>query len=91
MSETQSFSISAARQQLASIIERVRFQHDPVFLTQRGKRVAAVIDADDLDRLIELAEDMADVRAAEEARVEMRETGATPIPWEQVKADLGLT
>jgi len=28
--------------------------------------------------------------ALEQARREMRETGAAPIPWEQVKADLGL-
>ncbi|TQM43142.1 hypothetical protein [Pseudonocardia cypriaca] len=35
-----------------------------------------------------LAEDAADIQAAEEARAEMRETGATPIPWEQIKADL---
>ena len=56
-----------------------------------GVALAAVIDADDLDRLIELAEDMADIRAAERARTEMEQTGAAPIPWEQVKADLGLT
>ena len=61
-----------------------------MFLSRRGRRVAAVIDADDLDRLLELAEDMADIRAADEARAEMRETGAAPIPWEEVKADLGL-
>lgn len=34
---------------------------------------------------------MADIRAAEEARREMQATGETPIPWESVKADLGLT
>jgi hypothetical protein len=62
-----------------------------VYLARRGRRVAAVIDADDLDLLIEAAEDVADVRAAEQARAEMRETGATPIPWDEVKADLGLT
>jgi hypothetical protein len=52
--------------------------------------VAAIIDADDLDRILGLAEDMADVRAAEQARAEMKATGEAPIPWEQVKADLGL-
>jgi len=49
-----------------------------------------VIDSDDLDEILELAEDMADIRAAEAARDEMRTTGEAPIPWEQVKADLGL-
>lgn len=52
--------------------------------------MAAVIDADDLDRLIELAEDMSDIRAADQARDEMRRTGQEPIPWDDVKADLGL-
>jgi prevent-host-death family protein len=83
-------SISEAREQLATVIDRVRTEHRPVFLSRRGRRVAAVIDADDLERLLDLAEDMADIRAAEAARVEMRETGATPIPWDEVKAELGL-
>jgi PHD/YefM family antitoxin component YafN of YafNO toxin-antitoxin module len=68
----------------------VRILHDPVYLTLRGRRVAAVINSDDLERLIELAEDMADVLAAEEVRAETKATGEAPIPWEQVKADLGL-
>lgn len=84
-------TVSEARRQLASIIDRVRAQHTPVYLARRGRRVVAVIDADDLDRILELAEDMADIRAAEAAREEMRATGEAPIPWEQVKADLGLT
>lgn len=90
MSNTTSVSISDAREQLAAIIDRVRAEHEPVYLSRRGRRVAAVIDADDLERLIELAEDMADIRAAEAAREEMRLTQSEPIPWEQVKADLGL-
>jgi hypothetical protein len=43
-----------------------------------------------LERLIELAEDMADIRAAEESREELRRTQTEPTPWDQVKADLGL-
>ncbi len=61
-----------------------------MYLTRRNRPVVAIIDADDLDRLTELAEDMADIRAAAEARREMEETGQTPIPWEEVKAELGL-
>lgn len=85
-----SLSISDARDQLAAVIDRARAEHRPVFLSRRGRRVAAVIDADDLDRLLDLAEDMADIRAAAAARAEMAATGEAPIPWEQVKADLGL-
>jgi prevent-host-death family protein len=90
MSSTVPVSVSDARDQLASIIDRARTEHEPVFLSRRGRRVAAVIDVDDLERLIELAEDMADIRAAEESREEMRRTESEPTPWEQVKADLGL-
>lgn len=91
MTADDPINISDARDQLASIIRRVRVEHEPVYLSRRGHRVAAVINADDLDRLMELAEDMADIRAAEEAREEMRQTRQEPIPWEEVKADLGLT
>jgi len=86
----KSLSISEAREQLASVIDRVRADHRPIYLSRRGRRMAAVIDSDDLDRLLDLAEDMADIRAAEAARAEMARTGETPIPWAEVKADLGL-
>lgn len=89
MSE-DSLSISEAREQLASVVDRVRADHRPIYLYRRGHRVAAVIDADELERVLDLAEDMADIRAAEAARAEMAETGETPIPWDEVKADLGL-
>ena len=91
MSVTDPINITEARKQLAAIIDLVRAEHEPVYLTRRGRRVAAVIDADDLAAIIDLAEDMADIRAAEAARVEMKETGEQPIPWEDVKAELGLT
>ncbi|HJT92285.1 MAG TPA: type II toxin-antitoxin system Phd/YefM family antitoxin [Mycobacterium sp.] len=90
MSDAAALSISDARTHLAAIIDRARSDHQPVYVARRGRRVAAVIDADDLDRLLELAEDMADIRAAEQARAEMQSTGETPIPWDEVKADLGL-
>jgi prevent-host-death family protein len=90
MSTADSLSVSDARDQLASIINRARSNHEPVFLSRRGRRVAAVIDADDLERLIELAEDMTDIRAAEESREEMLRTKVEPTPWDEVKADLGL-
>ena len=91
MNTTDSFSVTDARNQLATIIDTARSAHQPIFITRRGQRVAAVIDADDLGRIMELAEDMADIRAAEASRAEMQATGEAPIPWELVKADLGLS
>lgn len=82
-------TVTEARARLADVVDEARVGHDPVYLTRRGRRVAAVIDADDLDRLIEAAEDLADLRAAQSARDELDDSGGA-VPWEQVKADLGL-
>ena len=82
-------TVSDARARLADVVDAARVGHDPVYLTRRGRRVAAVIDADDLDRLIAAAEDLADIEAAQGARRELA-AGAESIPWAQVKADLGL-
>jgi prevent-host-death family protein len=83
-------TMSEARARLADVVDEARVAHEPVYLTRRGRRVAAVVDAAYLDWLIELAEDYADVQAAQAALSEMAETGERALPWEQVKADLGL-
>ena len=82
-------TVSEARARLADVVDAARVGHEPVYLTRRGHRVAAVIDAKDLDRLIAAAEDLADIEAAAAARAEMDE-GLSAIPWEQVKVDLGM-
>jgi len=81
-------SVSAARSRLADVINDARVHHAPVFLTRRSRRVVAVIDAEDLERLTQAAEDLADIEAARAARAEVAEHGT--IPWDEVKADLGL-
>ena len=83
-------TVTEARARLADVVDEARVAHDPVFLTRRGRQVAAVIDAEDLQRLIEAAEDLADIEAARHARAEMAETGEEAVPWEQVRSDLGL-
>lgn len=82
-------AVTDVRAHLSDVIEQARREHEPVYMTRNGRPVAAVIDADDLAHLIELAEDAEDLRAAAEARAEIA-AGAAPIPWEKVKADLGL-
>lgn len=83
-------TVSDARARLADVVDAARVRHDPVYLTRRGHRVAAVIDADDLDRLIAAAEELADIEAAQDARKEIA-AGEASIPWDEVKAELGLT
>jgi prevent-host-death family protein len=46
--------VSEARQSLAPLIAQVRTERAPVYLTRRGRRIAAITDADDLDRLLRL-------------------------------------
>jgi prevent-host-death family protein len=79
-------SVSEARARLSDVVDEARRQHEPVYLHRRGKRLAAVIDADDLDHLIELAEHAIDIA---EARSALEEEGDS-IPWDEVKQALGL-
>lgn len=83
-------TVTHARSRLSEAVDTARVSHEPVYLLRRGRRVAALIDAEDLARLIEAAQDLEDIRAANDARVEMKENGETPVPWEEVKAELGL-
>ena len=80
--------VSVACSQLDEIVDDVCARREPVFLTRRGRRVAAVIDADDLERLTQAAEDLADIEAADAARAEIAKHGT--IPWDEVEAELGL-
>ncbi len=83
-------TVTDARARLADVVDTARVTHEPVFLTRRGRRVAALVDADDFEALVTAAENLADIEAARAARQEMAETGEAPIPWDEVKADLGL-
>ena len=79
--------VSVARSRFDEIVDDARARHEPVFLTRRGRCVAAVIDVEDLERLTQAAEDLADIETADAARAEIAEHGT--IPWDEVKAGLG--
>jgi prevent-host-death family protein len=81
--------MSDARDRLGDLVNQAVYTKEPVFLSRRGRRVAAVIDAETLDQLIELAEDAIDAAEANTARAELSD-GAEPVPWDAVKRDLGL-
>ncbi|TDQ01975.1 MULTISPECIES: type II toxin-antitoxin system Phd/YefM family antitoxin [unclassified Leifsonia] len=81
-------AISEARGKLASIIDEAR--SEPVYLTRRNRPVAAVIDSGQLERLLEDAEELADIRAVDAAWDETRNLDEVAVPWEDVKRDLGL-
>ena len=64
-----------------SVRRRARKQF---LVDEKGRRTAVVLPIAEYDRLVEADEDLADIRAADEARAE----GGEPIPWERVKAQL---
>ena len=81
-------AITDARGRLASIIDSA--QREPVYLTRRNRPVAAIIDTNLLAKLMEDADELADIRAVDAAWEETERLGETPVPWEDVKRDLGL-
>ncbi len=76
---------SQARQRFSEILNEVSHGHERMVLQRHGKDVVAVISAEDLARFEEL-EDRADLLEMEQVIAK----GETPIPWDQVKADVGL-
>lgn len=83
-----SITVTAARESLGTIVDKARIS--PVYLTRHNRTVAVIVDVVEFERLRELAEDAEDAAAAAAARREMEETGELPVPWEEVKAELGL-
>jgi len=78
-------AVSQARDHLAEVIDEVRRSGEPVYVTRRGRRVAVILDVDAYDRIVEAAEEATDRRELQAARYE-----DDYLPWDEVKADLGL-
>ena len=78
--------ITEARDRLADIVNKAVYTGSVTYISRRGRRLAAIVSADDAERL-ERAEDAYLARLASEALTEI-EAGAPTIPWEQVKAEL---
>lgn len=78
-------AVSAAREHLADVISSVSRSGEPVYLTRRGKAVAVVVDPDVFERLLSDAED-----ALDRAELLIARDEDDYVPWDQVKAELGL-
>lgn len=78
-------AVSEAREHLADLIDGARRSGEPVYVTRRGRRVAVILDPDVYERLLDDAEDALDRAELHAARAE-----GDYIPWDAVKADLGL-
>ena len=78
-------AVSEARNRLAEVIEEARRSGEPISVTRRGRRVAVILDSEAFDRLVDAADDIDDRRELEAAR-----TDDDFVPWDEVKAALGL-
>lgn len=78
-------AVSEAREHLAEVIDSAQRTGEPVYLTRRGRAVAVVVDPALFEKLVTDAED-----ALDRAELALAREDDDYIPWEQVKADLGL-
>lgn len=78
-------AVSEARSRLAEMIEESRRSGEPVTMTRYGRRVAVILSAEAFDRLVETADDADDRRELAAARAE-----DDYVPWDEVKAELGM-
>ena len=78
-------AVSEARNRLAEVIDESRRSGEPVSVTRRGRRIAVIVGADDFDRLVDSADDVEDRRELAAARAD-----DDYVPWDEVKAALGL-
>ena len=85
MAETK--RISEARGEFSELVNRAAYRHERVLLTRHGKPIAAIISKEDLEYL-EALEDRDDLAAMDAALADP--DNQEEIPWEQVKAELGL-
>ena len=84
-----SVACTEARRRFDDLLERAVKQKERVVLTRRGKAVAALVPIEDLN-FLEALEDQLDMETIRRAKEEFERSGEPAIPWEQVKAELGL-
>jgi prevent-host-death family protein len=82
-----SMPITAARDDLSEVVNRVAYSKERICLTRHGKDVACVVSIEEA-RLLDLIEDRLDLSDALEALKELREQD--PVSWDDLKAELGV-
>jgi prevent-host-death family protein len=85
----KNISTAEARTSFAHILNRAAYGGERVVVERRGKAMAAVVPIDDLI-YIRAMEDRIDNEDVDARLREMKKRGDKPIPWEQVKRELGL-
>ena len=74
-----------ARKNFADIVNKVSYGQDPIILTRRGEKIAALVSIEELE-LLQQIEDAIDIEDAKQALSEIGEN----IPANKVWKQLGL-
>ena len=80
------------RDGLGELMNRVKYRHERMRVTRRGKPVAALVPLEDLElleQILDALEDERDLPTILERLRRFEETGEA-VPWTKIKADLGL-
>jgi prevent-host-death family protein len=82
-----SMPITAARDDLSEVVNRVAYSKERICLTRHGKDVACVVSIEEA-KLLDLIEERLDLSDALDALKEMHEQGS--VSWDELKAELGV-
>ena len=83
--------ITAARDELTSLPDRLSETHETVTVTRRGKPVLAILPWEEYETIVETLEIMADADLMAALRQSLKEAKQGKlIPWERVKRKLQL-
>lgn len=80
---TTEISTADARKHLADIVNRVVYGDEPIILTRRGQKVAALVSMDEFE-VLRLLEDYIDIEQAKKALSEPGDNIAAHEVWKQL-------
>jgi prevent-host-death family protein len=82
MGMAASISVSEAREDFASLVNRVAYARERVRVVRRGRELAALVPIEDVE-LLEALEEELDLSAARDALADP--ANSERIPWERVR------
>jgi prevent-host-death family protein len=83
---TTEINTAEAKEQFTDLVNRVALNKERIILTRRGKEIAAIIPAEDL-QLLQANQDKQDVREATDALKESRDSGTATL--DEVLKEIG--
>jgi len=81
---------STVRDDFSEIINRVAYGKEHVILTRRGKDLAALVPADELDLFRSVIEKLEDELDTAEAKRRLADKKEIPVPYKLVRKEVGL-